>query len=75
MTHVTGAPLMDVTRARDGSIWTCRHMRHPVLAGKSERQEDEDEQHARSFCADLHSVPKINRLMPNLTGTRGTAPL
>ena len=28
MTHVTGAPLMDVTRARDGWTWTCRHMRH-----------------------------------------------
>ena len=28
MTHVTGAPLMDVTRARDGWIWTCRHMPH-----------------------------------------------
>jgi len=23
-----GAPLMDVTRARDGWIWTCRHMPH-----------------------------------------------
>ena len=23
-----GSPLMDVTRARDGWIWTCRHMRH-----------------------------------------------
>jgi hypothetical protein len=30
MTHVTGVPLMDVTRARDGWIWTCRHMRHPM---------------------------------------------
>src|SRR6516164_2355405 len=28
MTRVTGAPLMDVTRARDGWIWTCRHMPH-----------------------------------------------
>jgi hypothetical protein len=28
MTHLTGVPLMDVTRARDGWIWTCRHMRH-----------------------------------------------
>jgi hypothetical protein len=23
-------PLMDVTRARDGWIWTCRHMRHHI---------------------------------------------
>ena len=23
-----GSPLMDVTRARDGWIWTCRHMPH-----------------------------------------------
>jgi hypothetical protein len=28
MTHVTGVPLIDVTRARDGRIWNCRHMRH-----------------------------------------------
>ena len=28
MTHVTGVPLIDVTRARDGRIWICRHMRH-----------------------------------------------
>jgi hypothetical protein len=28
MTHVTGIPLMDVTRARDGQIRICRHMRH-----------------------------------------------
>ena len=28
MTHVTGVPLIDVTRARDGQIRICRHMRH-----------------------------------------------
>jgi hypothetical protein len=44
MTHVTGVFLIDVTRARNGWIWTSRHMRHCVSLGTAITDDDTNEE-------------------------------
>jgi hypothetical protein len=44
MTHVSGVLLIDVTRARNGWIWTSRHMRHCVSPGTAITDDDTNEE-------------------------------